>query len=83
MSLTIFGASPPVSLEQQLSASPAPYDPSNPGAELVTATYDQKHYVLDSVIAKKGARGRSSWIRNEGIFVTEVNEAKNPRTVTS
>lgn len=36
--------------------------------------YQRKTYVLEKAVAKKGSRGRSSWIKDEGWFVVELLE---------
>lgn len=39
---------------------------------LPKVTYQRKTFVLEKAVAKKGSRGRSSWIKNEGWFVVEL-----------
>lgn len=80
MMALIFGASRPTPIEEQPLSHPAASKASNPDVELVVACCSWKRYVRDSDIAKKGARGRSSWICNYGIFITEINEDLQPRT---
>lgn len=56
----VFSASRLKPIKQQLSSRPAPSDELNANAKLVTVCHVGKQYVLDSAIAKKGARGRYS-----------------------
>ncbi|KAK5996251.1 Putative AC transposase-like protein [Cladobotryum mycophilum] len=73
MSLTVFNASRPRGIIQQL----IPPSQDNPRAcetfnNMLVATWKGKRYVNDDLMSKKGSRGRTSWIVNEGIFIREI-----------
>ncbi|KAK5991972.1 hypothetical protein PT974_05368 [Cladobotryum mycophilum] len=73
MSLTVFNASRPRGIIQQL----IPPSQDNPRAcetfnNMLVATWKGKRYVNDDLMSKKGLRGRTSWIVNEGIFIREI-----------
>ncbi|KAK5994648.1 hypothetical protein PT974_05131 [Cladobotryum mycophilum] len=63
MSLTVFNASRPRGIIQQL----IPPSQDNPRAcetfnNMLVATWKRKRYVNDDLMSKKGSRGRTSWI---------------------
>ena len=69
MASTIFGASVPSSVIAQLTRTGSPVDPPE---GIAIATWRGRRFISTDVIAGKGARGRSSWIKSHGIFVTEL-----------
>ncbi|KAJ3577745.1 hypothetical protein NPX13_g2821 [Xylaria arbuscula] len=66
MALTLFGSYRASSIIAQLESLP------ENNLDLVVAMYGGHRYVLDEAIAKKGSRGRSSWIRDHGVFVRKL-----------
>lgn len=69
MASTIFGAPVPSSVITQLTRTGSPI---NSADGIAIATWRGRRFVSTDVIAGKGARGRYSWIRDHGIFVTEL-----------
>ncbi|KAK8120231.1 hypothetical protein PG999_004351 [Apiospora kogelbergensis] len=45
---------------------------SDEASRLTTASWRGRVFALDDAISKKGSRGRSSWIRTQGIFIREI-----------
>ncbi|KAK6858585.1 hypothetical protein PG995_005149 [Apiospora arundinis] len=70
MSLTIFGSTRPLSICAQLVQSSS--STSDEASRLTTASWRGRLFALDDAISKKGSRGRSSWIRTQGIFIREI-----------
>ncbi|KAK8120433.1 hypothetical protein PG999_004553 [Apiospora kogelbergensis] len=70
MSLTIFGSTRPLSICAQLVQSSS--STSDEASRLTTASWRGRVFALDDAISKKGSRGRSSWIRTQGIFIREI-----------
>ncbi|KAF6811297.1 transposase-like protein [Colletotrichum musicola] len=66
MSLTLFGAKPPPSIIAQLGAA----DGDEPSVGI--ATWAGRRFAVADDIAKKGCRGRSSWIIAYGLFINEL-----------
>lgn len=86
MANSFFGCRPPPSISSQFaSASPESLVTVNGLGEVAVATWRGRRFVLESTISSKRARGRTSWIRNEGIFVRELlppnNTTGTPLTV--
>ncbi|KAK3938082.1 ribonuclease H-like domain-containing protein [Diplogelasinospora grovesii] len=69
MASTIFGAPVPSSVITQLTRTGSPIDSPD---SIAIATWRGRRFVSADVIAGKGARGRYSWIRDHGVFVTEL-----------
>lgn len=69
MSLTLFGARPPPSIIAQLS------DTEGDEPRTSIATWGSRRFVVSNEVARKGYRGRSSWISSHGIFVNEISGA--------
>jgi len=65
MASTIFGVPAPSSVIAQLTPIDSPDG-------IAIAVWRGRRFISTDVIAGKGARGRCSWIRNHGIFVTEL-----------
>lgn len=77
MSLTVFGASRPPNITSQLATASETSSEYNPEVtdsieNLPTATWHGRRFVLEDLISKKGQRGRTSWIKSEGLFVREI-----------
>ncbi|KAK6850583.1 hypothetical protein PG987_000217 [Apiospora arundinis] len=70
MSLTIFGSTRSLSICAQLVQSSS--STSDEASRLTTASWRGRLFALDDAISKKGSRGRSSWIRTQGIFIREI-----------
>lgn len=70
MSLTIFGSTRPLSIRAQLVQSSS--STLDEASKLTTASWRGRLFALDDAISKKGSRGRSSWIRTQGIFIREI-----------
>ncbi|KAL6885689.1 hypothetical protein GGI43DRAFT_303682 [Trichoderma evansii] len=77
MSLTVFEASRPPNITSQLSTTSVSSSEYNPKItdsikSLPTATWHGRRFILQNLISKKGQRGRTSWIKSEGLFVREI-----------
>ncbi|KAK1974113.1 hypothetical protein LZ30DRAFT_741448, partial [Colletotrichum cereale] len=47
--------------------------PSNPSIfDLPTITWHNKRYVVEEQLARKGGRGRKTWIKDYGVFLVEL-----------
>ena len=63
MAYTIFGAPVPSSVIAQLAPTGSLIDPPD---GIAIATWRGRRFVSTDAIASKGARGRSSWIKDHG-----------------
>jgi hypothetical protein len=79
MDRTIFGAKKPLSIAAQLqrpsiasTASASDLAGRATVSSLPQATWNNRRFVRDDLVSKKGSRGRTSWIKTEGTFVREV-----------
>ncbi|KAK5997074.1 FAD-linked oxidoreductase ZEB1 [Cladobotryum mycophilum] len=79
MSLTIFQASRPVSIHSQIAATneTASNSDSAPAGQntlenLPIARWRGRRFIPERYLSRKSSRGRTSWIKNEGIFVQEL-----------
>ncbi|KAK5995167.1 Putative AC9 transposase-like protein [Cladobotryum mycophilum] len=88
MSLTVFGASRPSSIHSQFATASqvTPLSDFNPNGRdtienLPTAIWRGRRFVLEEMISRKGSRGRTSWIRKEGLFVQEILADNKPGDV--
>jgi hypothetical protein len=70
MPSTIFGPSPVPSICAQLSDVADSDSPDS--RQLIVIKWRGRRFTPDSLVAKKGARGRSSWIQQEGGFLREL-----------
>jgi len=76
MTSTIFGIAVPSSVIAQLASKESG---SGPPDGITIAKWRGRRFVSSDGIVGKGSRGRSSWIRDHGIFVTElVGEEDTP-----
>ena len=73
---------PSKSLASQLEREPSAAVPDHPTiADLPQAVWRNKRYVLEESLARKGSKGKKSWIRRHGLFVVELgadNTLLNP-----
>ncbi|KAF4476180.1 putative AC transposase [Colletotrichum fructicola Nara gc5] len=63
----------PPSVTTQVASSLSIVLPSNPSIlDLPTITWHNKRYVVEEQLARKGGRGRKSWIKDHGVFLVEL-----------
>ncbi|KAH7118209.1 hypothetical protein B0J13DRAFT_198386 [Dactylonectria estremocensis] len=70
------------SVAKQAASASVTALPSNPQLEdLPVITWRNKRFFLESHVARKGSRGRSSWIKDYGVFLIEL-DSNNQRLDT-
>jgi hypothetical protein len=66
--------SQPKTVAKQLEEAAVGALPPNPTIEnLPKITWKNRRFVLEDLLARKGAKGRKSWIRSHGTFLVELN----------
>ncbi|EGY23428.1 uncharacterized protein VDAG_04866 [Verticillium dahliae VdLs.17] len=69
MALSLLRIRRPLSIEAHLSQLQSTTDTET---GFISTTFLGRRFTLDSLVAKKGSRGRSSWVKDHGIFVREL-----------
>lgn len=79
MSSTVFNFPKPQSIASQLRAQSDTNDASTHDLNardtidaLPHALWKGRRFVNDDLVSKKGSRGRTTWIKDEGVFVREI-----------
>ncbi|KAK1974214.1 hypothetical protein LZ30DRAFT_422975 [Colletotrichum cereale] len=63
----------PTRVTTQVANSLSVVLPSNPSiSDLPTITWHNKRYVVEEQLARKGGRGRKTWIKDHGVFLVEL-----------
>jgi hypothetical protein len=66
--------SQPKTVAKQLEKAVVAALPPNPTIEdLTKITWKNRRFVQEDSLARKGAKGRKSWIRSHGTFLVELN----------
>uniref|UniRef100_A0A0D2YHR9 Uncharacterized protein n=1 Tax=Fusarium oxysporum (strain Fo5176) TaxID=660025 RepID=A0A0D2YHR9_FUSOF len=66
--------SQPKTVAKQLEEAAVGALPPNPTIEnLPKITWKNRRFVQEDLLARKGAKGRKSWIRSHGTFLVELN----------
>lgn len=69
----------PSRVAPQVASSLAILLPPNASiSDLPLITWRNKRYVLEEQLSRKRGRGRSSWIKNHGVFLVEVSLTLQP-----
>ncbi|EXA30309.1 hypothetical protein FOVG_18306 [Fusarium oxysporum f. sp. pisi HDV247] len=69
----------PKTVAKQLEEAAAAALPPNPTIEdLPKITWKNRRFVQEDSLARKGAKGRKSWIRSHGTFLVELNYQDQP-----
>ncbi|KAF6805663.1 transposase-like protein [Colletotrichum musicola] len=69
----------PTRVDPQVTASLAATLPSNTSIyNLPLITWGSKTYVVEEQLSRKRSRGRSSWIKDHGVFLVEVSPTLQP-----
>ncbi|KAF6805785.1 transposase-like protein [Colletotrichum plurivorum] len=72
----------PSRVAPQVASSLAILLPPNTSiSDLPLITWRNKRYVLEEQLSRKRGRGRSSWIKNHGVFLVEVSLTLQPLTL--
>ncbi|KAG7425328.1 hypothetical protein Forpi1262_v013222 [Fusarium oxysporum f. sp. raphani] len=71
--------SQPKTVAKQLEEAAVAALPPNPTIEdLPKITWKNRRFVQEDSLARKGAKGRKSWIRSHGTFLVELNYQDQP-----
>ncbi|KAJ4131251.1 hypothetical protein NW765_017143 [Fusarium oxysporum] len=71
--------SQPKTVAKQLEETAVAALPPNPTIEdLPKITWKNRRFVQEDSLARKGAKGRKSWIRSHGTFLVELNYQDQP-----
>ncbi|KAF6782557.1 transposase-like protein [Colletotrichum sojae] len=69
----------PSRVAPQVTSSLASLIPPNASiSDLPLITWRNKRYVVEEQLSRKRGRGRSSWIKNHGVFLVEVSSTLQP-----
>jgi hypothetical protein len=72
--------SQPRTVAQQLEEAAVGELPANPTIEELpkVVVWKNRRFVQEASLARKGAKGRKSWIRSHGMFFVELNHQEQP-----
>lgn len=65
---------PPTRVSAQVATSRAATLPSNPSiSDLQPILWGNRRFVIEEQLARKGGRGRTTWVRAYGVFLVELS----------